>query len=85
MRVSIPATGTKGERVLLKVPSASRPGHSHFLDVENERCSCEGFRAHGHCYHVDALRCAWCSGYGTFISYPKLCECSHCGGTGRAA
>ncbi len=74
-----------GERVLTKVPSASRPGRVHFVDVENERCSCEGFTRHGHCYHVENLKCAYCSGYGTYVSYPRLMTCLHCDGTGRSA
>ncbi len=78
-------TEGKGERVLVKVPSASRPGHSHFVDPEREVCSCEGFSKHGHCYHVEGLRCAFCLGYGTVVSYPKLNECPECGGTGVAS
>ena len=78
-------TGGKGERKLIKVPSASRPGTVHFVDPDAGRCSCRGFAAHGHCYHVESLWCANCLGYGTTISYPKLCECGVCGGSGRAA
>lgn len=74
-----------GERTLVKIESRSRPGRSHFLDVENERCSCEGFGYTGSCYHVEQLKCAFCAGYGTIISYPKLTTCHHCDGSGRAA
>lgn len=41
---------------LVKVESASRPGHVHFLDTENMRCSCPGFSFTGNCKHVETLR-----------------------------
>ncbi len=82
-RDSLPQS--RGERALVKVQSASKPGTVHFVDPENERCSCLGFTAHGHCYHLENLKCAYCQGYGTIIRYPRLATCLHCDGTGRAA
>ncbi len=79
----IPQSGN-GEKAIITVPSLSRPGTVHFVDTEREMCSCVGFAAHGHCYHVEGIRCAYCDGYGTFISYPKLMACPSCNGSGRA-
>ncbi len=81
---SIAAKGI-GEKALIKVPSASKPGVVHFVDPEREMCSCVGFAAHQHCYHVELVRCAYCQGYGTLISYPRLVECPSCSGSGRAS
>jgi hypothetical protein len=72
-------------RQIAKVPSASRPGHFHYVDPEQGVCSCEGFHFTGHCRHLDELRtkpCLVCQGLGTFVSYPKLCVCAACEGTG---
>ncbi len=79
---------SRGERELVKVQSASRPGTVNFVDPDNERCSCRGFTTNGHCWHLESVKCIWCSGYGTqdpLKTYPRLVECPACSGTGRAA
>jgi DnaJ-class molecular chaperone len=82
---SIRESGEHGEKRLVKVPSASRPGRIHFVDVEAGRCSCEGYAFTRDCRHLRALRpvgCFECGGLGTKVSYPKLATCLRCDGTG---
>lgn len=75
-----------GESGLVWVESTSRPGHFHRVDVDRDLCSCEA-RSFGNpeCRHPEDAKCAYCLGYGTLISYPKLVECAHCSGSGLAA
>ncbi len=74
-----------GEKTLIRVESRSRPGLFHWVDVDRDFCSCEAASFGNYCHHLEDAKCAWCLGYGTFISYPKLMTCSHCGGSGRAS
>lgn len=83
--VRIPQTERVGEREVMHFASASQPGVVWTTGVEDEVCNCPGFRSHRKCWHVESVRCAYCDGYGTHVSYPRLVTCADCGGTGRAA
>ena len=82
MRESIAAKGTKGSERFVKEESRTHPGLFHTVDLDREFCSCP---AMVRCHHIKKHQCIYCDGLGTFISYPKLCTCSHCGGSGRAS
>ena len=57
----------------------------------SHECAAEILRSKTNAETAESLRalrpseCRECRGAGTFISYPKLCECSACGGSGVAA
>jgi DnaJ-class molecular chaperone len=83
------AEGTAGERTIVMMKSASRPGVEHRVyigrEIEHDYCSCE---SRTRCWHIEYQRCPWCSGYGTqdpSKTYPRLVACEACNGTGRAA
>lgn len=80
----------------IRIESASRPGLHHYVSEDFRFCSCEaGTYGAETCSHRRVARiraaktltvheCSTCLGYGTFISYPKLCVCAVCNGTGEA-
>ncbi len=84
------------EGEFVKVESLSRPGLFHSVSQDFRFCSCEaGSYGAENCSHRRIARiraakaltvheCSACLGYGTFISYPRLCVCAVCQGTGEA-